>query len=147
MDYCNFLPIAVYGVLWIIMDFCNLLLFGLWFFMDFYGFSVNIIASSVDYFFVFLYGIYGVHLWYFMVFYGLTEFIVLRCFVRFFMFFYGILWNLLVFSAFLRSVGFLSDKRIMYIPLYMIFKNAIIFTYFYARFLLIIVEKSGIILP
>ena len=90
--------------------------------------------------------IYGI-LWYFMVFYGLTEFFVLRCFVRFFMFFHGILWYLLVFSAFPRSVGFLSDKRIMYIPLYKIFKNAIIFTYFYARFLLIIVKKSGIILP
>ena len=29
MDFSNFLTIAVYGVLWIIMVFCNLLLFGL----------------------------------------------------------------------------------------------------------------------
>lgn len=115
--------------------------------MVFYGFSVNIIALRVDYFFVFLYGIYVVSLWFFMVFYVFMEFFVHRYFVRYFSIFYGVLWNLLVFSAFRRSVGFLSDKRIMYIPLYKIFKKAIIFTYFYARFLLIIVEKSGIILP
>ena len=115
--------------------------------MVFYGFSVNIIAPRADYFFVFLHVSCVMRLWFFMVFYGFTGFFVHRFFVRFFSIFYGVLWNLLVFSAFRRSVGFLSDKRIMYIPLYKIFKNAIIFTYFYARFLLIIVEKSGIILP
>ncbi len=85
-----------------------------------------------------------------MVFYGIlwiNGIFHTPLFCAVFMIFYGVLWNFLVFSAFLRSVSFLSDKRIMYIPLYKIFKNAIIFTYFYARFLLIIVEKSGIILP
>lgn len=150
MELCNFLPPALYGLLWTFMDFCNLLLFGLWFSMVYYGvlwFFGNIIAHCADYFFVFLHVSCVMRLWFFMVFYGFTEFFVHRFFVRFFSIFYGVLWNLLGFSAFRRSVGFLSDKRIMYIPLYIIFKNAIIFTYFYARFLLIIVEKSGIILP
>jgi len=76
--------------------------------MVFYGFSVNIIAPRVDYFFVFLYGIYGVYLWYFMDQRNFSYSAVLCGFLCFSMEFYGIFLFFPLFcglSAFYRISG------------------------------------------